>query len=182
MSLPRSQFHRRGRGSRILATHVVQHRPFLQRIMVWSCFSHTGPGPLVVVNGTMNAQKYKDTLMLHMLPKFETWFPGGDGIYQHDNAPCHKAKLVKQFFEQRAITTIDWPPYSPDLSPIENLWAIVKMKVHRESFLTKTQLAHRLQEIWHSDENIPLHCSTLIEKMPDRIHACIRARGGPIDY
>ena len=26
---------------------------------------------------------------------------------------------------------MDWPPYSPDLNPIENLWAIMKAEIYK---------------------------------------------------
>jgi transposase len=37
-----------------------------------------------------------------------------------DNALIYTAKKVKQWFEDNGIDTSDWPPYSPDLNPIEN--------------------------------------------------------------
>ena len=34
-----------------------------------------------------------------------------------------------QFYKDNKITVIDGPPYSPDLNPIENLWAFIKSKL-----------------------------------------------------
>lgn len=45
-------------------------------------------------------------------------------IFMQDNAPVHTARLVRDALEQIDINVIDWPPYSPDLNPIENLWAL----------------------------------------------------------
>jgi transposase len=77
---------------------------------------------------------------------------------------------------------MEWPPYSPDLSPIENLWAILKAKVHSEATTSKEELLARMWVIWNEDPAIKRACSSLIESMPRRVLACIEANGGPIKY
>jgi transposase len=51
----------------------------------------------------------------------------------HDNAPSHAANATRQFLERKGISgrkLMMWPPASPDLNPIENLWSIVKKKIY----------------------------------------------------
>ncbi|KAI1005331.1 hypothetical protein K3495_g2884 [Podosphaera aphanis] len=43
-----------------------------------------------------------------------------------DNAPSHVASKTIEAFQERIITTIEWPPYSPDLNPIEYEWDSMK--------------------------------------------------------
>ena len=49
-------------------------------------------------------------------------FPGL--VFQQDNAPTHKAPIIRNFFGENEWEVLDWPPYSPDLNIIENLWQL----------------------------------------------------------
>ena len=179
---PRSQFVRRGRGFRVLPEHTHQHRPFLHRVMLWGVYAFGRPGPLVPIQGNMTAGVYKQTLEQHLVPFMDDVFPAHDGKLQHDNAPSHSALLVRQFLEKDGNITLTWPPYSPDLAPIENLWAIVKAKLHQTELTSRETLIERVNQIWNTDVDIRASCETLITGIPRRIADCIRARGGPTKY
>ena len=43
-------------------------------------------------------------------------------IFQQDNARSYVARVCQDFLANHNINPLDWPPYSPDLSPIEQLW------------------------------------------------------------
>ena len=46
-----------------------------------------------------------------------------------DNAPIHISNLVKNWLETHSVWTLEFPPYSPNLNPIENLWWALKNKI-----------------------------------------------------
>lgn len=49
----------------------------------------------------------------------------------HDNAPIHTAGIIEAWLREYRIDVMDWPLYSLDLNPIENLWALLKLEVYK---------------------------------------------------
>jgi transposase len=145
----RSQFVRRKANGRITAAHTTSRRAYLQRLLFWGCFSGDGgPGSLVFVDGTMKTANYIHTLQHHLLPFMYYHQEPADVIFQHDNAPCHKSHPTATFLEENNVQLLHWPPYSPDLSPIENLWGILKRRVHRQPLKTKEEVRAAVEDAW----------------------------------
>ena len=51
-------------------------------------------------------------------------------LFQQDNAPIHNTKSMKQWFKQQIFDLLQWPAQSPDLNPIEHMWALVKKRLN----------------------------------------------------
>lgn len=73
--------------------------------MFWGCFSHLGVGPLITVDGMMNSKQYVTILRRQVIPELRRRFPGNDGIFQQDLAPCHHIKVGEKMFHiQKAVS------------------------------------------------------------------------------
>jgi transposase len=156
-------------------------------LMVWGCFWGRNRGtfcPLIVksVNKSVYV-KLLEYLLLPVLKRVQDTL--GDSIFQQDNAPVHKAAVVMDFFKKYNIQVEDWPPYSPDLNPIEHVWVELKRRLHSKDpdignskggpEKEKARLAEVLPYIW---EEIPeASFQKLWKSMPDRVAAVIDAKG-----
>jgi transposase len=80
--------------------------------------------------------------------------------------------------QQLKITKIEWPAFSLDLNPIENVWRLLKARLckRRDRPDTVEAMAVAVQEEWEAllVEDY-LH---YIRSMPTRIQAVIAAQGG----
>jgi hypothetical protein len=100
-------------------------------VMFWRRLSSQGRGPLVVVNETMNSQKYLETLRDYFLPEPTHLIRSGTRVsLMHDNSPCHTSRAVKAYLADAGLEFLDWPPFSPDLNPIENIWGWIKFQLY----------------------------------------------------
>ncbi|KAJ4445498.1 hypothetical protein ANN_07306 [Periplaneta americana] len=62
-----------------------------------------------------------------MIPSARKRYPEGTLFFQQDNHPIHTANRIQRWFTRRRdVDPVDWPPNSPDMNPIQNLWAAVK--------------------------------------------------------
>lgn len=102
-----------------------------------------------------------------------------------DGAPGHAAKETQAELRSRGIETIQWPPYSPDLNPIETIWNTMKNWIaenySNENNPTYDRLRMIVMEAWEQafDE---AKIRQLVEEMKPRCDAVRLAQGGYTKY
>ena len=146
--------------------------------MIWGCFRGSKLGPLYFVERTMDSQEYINVLESKLKPFYERY---DESIFQDDSAPCHRSTLVNKWKAENSIRELTWPGYSPDLNPIEHLWAFMKKKVVLKCPYNKKTLIDAIKIVWENE--IP---ETLLENlsrsMESRIAECIKANGFSTKY
>ncbi|KAJ5117887.1 hypothetical protein N7526_010910 [Penicillium atrosanguineum] len=108
-------------------------------------------------------------------------------IFQQDNAPVHTAFVVRDWLAEQEFEIMNWPPYSPDLNPIENLWALLKAKIYdlhpeikdmddnEETYLTIVA-----QEAWSEMDTAMIE--NLAVTMPHRVQQVLDNQGWYTSY
>ena len=128
-------------------------------VMVWGGISHGVKSPLIVVPGNLTAVRYREEILR---PVAVPLVQQHQMTFQHDNARRHVARVCQDFLANNNIVPLDWPPYSPDLFPIEHLWDELDRRVRRRRNTPNTlgQLRIALLEEW---ENIPMRKINALE-------------------
>ncbi len=100
-------------------------------VMVWGIYSWHTLRPLVPIEHHLYATAYLSIVSDHVHPFMTTVYPSSDGYFQQDNAPCHKAQIISDWFleHDNEFTLLKWSPQSPDLNSIEQLWDVVEWEI-----------------------------------------------------
>ena len=152
-------------------------------LMLWGCMLWEGPGFATKIDGRMDADLYVSILDDELQATLEYYGKDiEDVVFQQDNDPKHKSKKTTNWFKDNGFVVMVWPPQSADLNPIEHLWHYLKRKLGEYEMAPKSihELWERVQTEW---EKIPAAtCQNLIESMPRRVEAVLRAKGGYTKY
>lgn len=118
----------------------------------------------------MQAYYVKRLLPVYLQSYNETRMMDRNPILQEDNDNSHGTRstdnIVQRFKAANWITTLIHPPQSPDLSPIEAVWNILKQRLRRKRWHNKKQLKQAILEAW--DEIDMKGIRRRIAEMPDR--------------
>ncbi|UYV84869.1 Transposase [Cordylochernes scorpioides] len=168
----------RRRGERSNPAAIVERPTVRQRgIMVWGAIAYDSRSPLLRIQGTMTAQRYVDDVLRPVTLPYLQGVP--NALYQQDNARPHTARISQQALQD--VQMLPWPPYSPDLSPIEHVWDIIGRRLHAlPQPRSEDELWQMVEREWRAIPQDAIR--TLIDSLPRRVAACIAVRGGPTCY
>jgi transposase len=153
------------------------------KVVVWGMITRFGVGRIVRIEGMLVKELYVEILQDDVLGSFRDLGLNYRHFYfQQDNDPKHTAKLVKAWFEKHHVDLLPWPPNSPDINIMENVWDYLAHRIRARRPLPKSEmdLWIALQEEWYK---IDLdYISHLYDSLPSRIAAVELAKGGNTRY
>ena len=158
-------------------------------VMFWAAIMNNELiGPFKIKKGVkLNSKNYSDFLKQNFFPWLEQKLKNNakfDFMFQQDNATCHKSLFTKKILIEYGIKNeklMVWPPCSPDLNPIENLWSIIKRKVYESN-----QQYTNLEDLWGKIAEVskkikPEEIKNLTSSMDRRLVRVLEKGGGRVD-
>lgn len=154
--------------------------------MFWAAIWNDGRTSLVTMQRDPNSRNNGYTSWSYQKAIEEGLLPLLDGTreLQQDNCSLHNSEATRSWLLLNVISWIDWPPYSPDLNPIEHAWALMKRKMHalfpdfrdlKNNEEDRARFEACAKAAW---EAIPQdQIRGLLESLPRRLRAVICARG-----
>lgn len=164
----------------------VQDKSFSGRITcgVWGFITRGGVGELSQTTAHMNSEEYTTILEEVFLPSINRMYgaSASEFTFQQDNAPMHTSYFTRQWFANHPeIIRMEWPVKSPDLNPIENVWAKMVWNWPDGGFANRNEIYAEAEERWNSIRGTE-YITHLYDSMPKRLNEVINNGGNFCRY
>ncbi|CAF2098812.1 unnamed protein product, partial [Rotaria magnacalcarata] len=114
--------------------HLPGHRTvrrtvkFPLKINVWGCMTSKGFGKITCFKENQKSHFLCTQIYQNCrLPTAKQFFGRKkDWLLLEDNDPKHRSQISKDWKSNHGINELLWASFSPDMNPMENLWAILK--------------------------------------------------------
>jgi len=147
------------------------------KLNCWGAISSRGATSLHIFSSNLNGPLYEDILDEHIM-EMEELYPEGF-YFQQDRSSVHQ--YAEGWIEDHGLERLTYPTYSPDLSPIENLWSTLKHNVKCDAPRNEAALCRSLRENWEiltTREKLEPYFTTL----HGRYQECLDKQGERLPY
>lgn len=147
-------------------------------VHAWGAISHHGQISLVFYTPPLTAVNYCQILQNNFLSDVAGVFGEEEFVFQQDGAPCHTAASTQRWLQDNVPNFLDkdtWPANSPDLNPIERIWAILVEKLESRRPRTTEGFKKVIREEWQK-----LSLGTIqavIAGQGNKMRAVVQSRG-----
>lgn len=149
-------------------------------VHVWAGISKNGTTDIAIFTGIMDSSGYQTIMREYLVPFIKRAYPRGHRLVM-DNDPKHRSKSTSEWMETNGINHWPTPPESPDLNPIERLWAAMKYYIRRRVKPTKKEeLTQGIREFWSTVT--PEMCRRYINRILKDAELIVANDGGPAGH
>ena len=167
-------------GAALNPQYLCQQRSHPPSVAMWGGFSSAGVSDLHLFTGSLYAADLRRIYAAHLLQSTRRLFGSAAWWLLHDNDKRHTGGEVSSWLFSQGVQSLDFPPYSPDLNPIENLWADLKRRVEARNASDIAQLQQHVREEWAASD--PSLLARLAHSMPARCRAVVANHGHRTSY
>eukprot|EP00672_Neobodo_designis_P026123 CAMPEP_0174830162 /NCGR_PEP_ID=MMETSP1114-20130205/2371_1 /TAXON_ID=312471 /ORGANISM="Neobodo designis, Strain CCAP 1951/1" /LENGTH=354 /DNA_ID=CAMNT_0016063949 /DNA_START=36 /DNA_END=1100 /DNA_ORIENTATION=- len=151
------------------------------KLMVWGAIGHGFRMLKILRNRTNDREGFKLTTESYCRIVLQ-----GDVVnalrasgktFMQDGAACHTAGRTLRYLASKGVQVLEgWPARSPDLNPIERLWAILQVRVSRHSPRTIDELEAAVLEEWAAVSTATI--DGVVDDFDTRVATVNALRGG----
>ena len=160
---------------------MVEQPAYAAKVHVLGAVSVLGTVGALAFADAWNAESFCEAIEENVIQNADAFFGQDNWSLQLDNATAHTAARAQDRLLQAGVPSLSFqPPSSPDLNPIENVWALLKTRIIQHNFHTAQQLRQALAQEW---ENLtPEEVYPFVVSMDSRVEAVRAAEGGHTHY
>ena len=136
-----------------------------------------------IMKGRQDSKKYINILKECALPMLALNY-GKNFIFQQDNCSIHISKEAKSFLSSNCIQTLEWPPISPDLNIIENVWSTLSEHCYKNGNPKNLkELIRKIDDaVSYLNSEKRNYIMTLYKSIPERLCSVLEVHGQRIKY
>ncbi len=156
-------------------------KQYPKQAMIWGGISLLGSTDVGFIDGRLDATGYQKVLQKHLLPVASK--TRGPWHFQQDGATVHTAPSTMTWLAaQRVPLPIDWASHAPDITPIENLWALMVLDLNKSNPGTVEDLKAAIRRSWRTRTGDAKLMESLLGTWRKRLVQVVEAEGGSIPY
>ena len=146
---------------------------YAKSVHIWGCIGIGLKRLIVLPKGSITAATYIHDSLTPSLPALN------GRLFMQDGARPHTAKKTTNFLQRNNIAYLDdWPARSPDLNPIETLWALLSRRVGNRLPTDEAELEQFFVEEWNAIPQSEI--DVLVNSFAARCSECVRVKGATI--
>ncbi|KAJ3447096.1 transposable element-related [Anaeramoeba flamelloides] len=151
------------------------------KILIWGAFGYFFQSQLIILDSSVNSEIYIENCIKgsKLIKRANREYGKFDWTFMQDGARPHTSKFSMNYLRKKCKVLDPWPPNSPDLNPIENLWAIMDSHLEKNRPTNVENFIEVLYNVWEKLKWETLE--NLIKSMEKRILLVIQEDGGPIN-